>query len=206
MIQASIWGTISTEVGRAWKYAGPLVGVLIGGWITSRNQRKQWLRDTRKQEYRELLGALAIGYHAEVDLHTPMVARPGARSNDSAALRRTFTGHSAIGFMDDVDGMSRPACLQRVRSRYFLWERRQNSEQPTFDDCPDRPHRPSRQFMPYIKGRYGLPVLRISRVHEWALASGSAFQEWPSEIPSSHIRLDRPRSPSLPVQTRRSTP
>jgi hypothetical protein len=43
---------------RVWSGVGPLVGVLIGGWITYRIQSQQWLANNRKEEYRELLTVL----------------------------------------------------------------------------------------------------------------------------------------------------
>lgn len=43
----------------AWAILGPLVGVLIGGYITTRTQRKQWIRDNKRTEYRELLTTIA---------------------------------------------------------------------------------------------------------------------------------------------------
>jgi hypothetical protein len=39
----------------SWRAIGPLVGVLVGGWITSRNQRRHWFADNKRAEYRELL-------------------------------------------------------------------------------------------------------------------------------------------------------
>jgi hypothetical protein len=37
----------------------PLLGVLLGGWLTNRNQRRDWVADNMKQEYRELLTTLS---------------------------------------------------------------------------------------------------------------------------------------------------
>ena len=42
-----------------WAVLGPLVGLLIGNFLQSRSQLKQWRRDAGKQEYRELLSTLA---------------------------------------------------------------------------------------------------------------------------------------------------
>lgn len=42
-----------------WAIAGPLVGILLGGWLTTKNQRKLWLLDHRRAEYRELLTTLS---------------------------------------------------------------------------------------------------------------------------------------------------
>jgi hypothetical protein len=50
-----------------WAGVGPLVGLLTGTFLQMRIARNQWLRDNRKQECRELMGALsaasvALGY------------------------------------------------------------------------------------------------------------------------------------------------
>lgn len=44
-----------------WSAVGPLVGVLLGGYLTTRIQRRQWVAENKKQEYRELLTALSQG-------------------------------------------------------------------------------------------------------------------------------------------------
>jgi|ERR1035441_8341026 hypothetical protein len=41
---------------------GTLGGVFLGQYYTGKSQRTQWLRDNRKQEYRELLDALAAAH------------------------------------------------------------------------------------------------------------------------------------------------
>jgi hypothetical protein len=45
--------------GRAWSAAGPLVGVLVGSWLTTWTQRKHWLMDNKRAEYRKLLSTLS---------------------------------------------------------------------------------------------------------------------------------------------------
>jgi len=37
---------------------GPLLGVLIGAYLTKSSDRKKWLNENRKQECQELLGAI----------------------------------------------------------------------------------------------------------------------------------------------------
>jgi hypothetical protein len=51
-----------------WSVAGPLVGVLIGAYVANRNQRKHWIADNKKQEYRELLTALTRAFGAMLEL------------------------------------------------------------------------------------------------------------------------------------------
>lgn len=45
-----------------WAAVGPMVGLGLGYLLTTRQQRKQWLIDKRREEYRELLGALTGSY------------------------------------------------------------------------------------------------------------------------------------------------
>lgn len=54
-----LWLTLSLAV---WAAAGPLVGILVGHFLTRSWQRTQWLMDSRKQEYRELLTTLTNTY------------------------------------------------------------------------------------------------------------------------------------------------
>ena len=42
-----------------WGVVGPLVGVLIGAYVANRNQRKQRIADSKKEEYRELLAIMS---------------------------------------------------------------------------------------------------------------------------------------------------
>jgi hypothetical protein len=54
-----------------WSVAGPLVGVLIGAYVANRNQRKHWIADSKKQEYRELLTALTRAFGGIVQVRGP---------------------------------------------------------------------------------------------------------------------------------------
>jgi hypothetical protein len=45
-----------------WAAVGPMVGIGLGYLLTSRQQRKQWFQDRRREEYRELLSALTTSY------------------------------------------------------------------------------------------------------------------------------------------------
>ncbi|HXP70738.1 MAG TPA: hypothetical protein VOA88_15760 [Candidatus Dormibacteraeota bacterium] len=52
------WTVIATYAKGVWAAVGPLVGVLVGAYIANRNQRKEWVADNKKQEYRELVSIL----------------------------------------------------------------------------------------------------------------------------------------------------
>lgn len=49
---------------------GPWVGLVMGQMLTSRHQHRQWLRDNKKQEYREILNALSNAFLALVEIQS----------------------------------------------------------------------------------------------------------------------------------------
>lgn len=63
----------------AWAVAGPFVGILVGAYIASRNQRKHWIADNKKMEYQELVTALVIAFNA--------MRLRGTATEDPAATR-----------------------------------------------------------------------------------------------------------------------
>jgi|ERR1019366_5537332 hypothetical protein len=56
------WTVFVAYAKSVWAVGGPLVGVLIGAYIANRNQRKNWIADCKKEEYRELLSVVASAY------------------------------------------------------------------------------------------------------------------------------------------------
>jgi len=52
---------------RSWSSIGPLVGVAVGAWLSRSWQRKQWVRDSKAAEYRELISSLSQCAHALMD-------------------------------------------------------------------------------------------------------------------------------------------
>jgi hypothetical protein len=42
-----------------WAVIGPPAGIVLGSWLATRNQRRHWLLDNRRAEYRELLTTIA---------------------------------------------------------------------------------------------------------------------------------------------------
>lgn len=42
-----------------WAVVGPFVGILLGSWLTTKNQHRHWLLDNKRSEYRELLTTIA---------------------------------------------------------------------------------------------------------------------------------------------------
>ena len=52
------WAALGHFLSQAWTVVGPLVGVLIGAWLTRSGERRQWLADQKRAEYREILSAM----------------------------------------------------------------------------------------------------------------------------------------------------
>jgi hypothetical protein len=50
-----VWSTILLSI---WAAIGPLVGVRYGQDLAKRNQRAQWVIDSKKEEFKELLRAM----------------------------------------------------------------------------------------------------------------------------------------------------
>jgi hypothetical protein len=58
MIHPETWKATKDILSGIWAVAGPLTGLLVGAYITNRNQRRSWVADNTRVEYRELLGIL----------------------------------------------------------------------------------------------------------------------------------------------------
>ncbi len=58
-----------------WAAVGPLLGVGLGSWLTMKNQRKQWILDNKRAEYRKLLTTLteSASHFAMIYGATPVV-------------------------------------------------------------------------------------------------------------------------------------
>ena len=72
-----------------WPAVGPLVGVFIGAYIANQNQRKHWLADNRKEEYRELMAVITKSLNAYLERY---VLNIGVVSGeDERHLQETLT-------------------------------------------------------------------------------------------------------------------
>ena len=58
MIHLETWKATKDILSGTWAVAGPLIGLLVGAYITNRNQRRSWVADNTRVEYRELLSIL----------------------------------------------------------------------------------------------------------------------------------------------------
>jgi hypothetical protein len=76
MLQPQTITAISEGVKAAWASVGPLVGVIIGAMLTRAWDRRKWINENRKQEYRELLTTLTSACTALIDNAQLLVQTP----------------------------------------------------------------------------------------------------------------------------------
>ena len=50
---------ITDYIRGAWAVIGPLVGVIIGGYLSTRTQKRHWILDNKRTEYQELLTTIS---------------------------------------------------------------------------------------------------------------------------------------------------
>src|SRR5580693_7186980 len=53
-----------------WGVVGPIVGLGFGHYLSASSERRRWIADNEKEEYRKLLGALAKINVALLDFHS----------------------------------------------------------------------------------------------------------------------------------------
>ena len=73
-----------------WATVGPLAGVMIGHFLTRSWQRKQWLLDRRKEEWRELLTALAEVLRPSLQIYPPRELSADERREIENAQANSF--------------------------------------------------------------------------------------------------------------------
>jgi hypothetical protein len=69
MIQPETWKMIGDYASKSWAAVGPLIGVLVGAYLTGRRQKRDWLADNKKEEYRELLSAMTKALSINLQLY-----------------------------------------------------------------------------------------------------------------------------------------
>ena len=67
MIEPAAWNEITQIADKLWTPTLALGGVLVGGYIANRSQRRHWLLDSKRVEYRELFSALTKSYSCIVN-------------------------------------------------------------------------------------------------------------------------------------------
>ena len=86
------WQTVVDLIRRAWPALGPLIGICIGAYLTTRTQKRQWVRDNKRVEYRELLTAIGDATSKLLVLagREPVVLGPGEQSERFEVVRLTL--------------------------------------------------------------------------------------------------------------------
>jgi hypothetical protein len=77
MIQPETWKAVGDYSSKAWAALGPLIGVFVGAYLTGRRQRRDWLADSKKEEYRELVGILSEGLSMYIQQYAVQTIRSG---------------------------------------------------------------------------------------------------------------------------------
>jgi hypothetical protein len=99
-INPETWKQIGNYISRGWVALGPLVGVLVGAYITGKRQRRDWLADNKKEEYRELISAISKGLATYLQLYV------GQSIRDTADQKQLMLATSHV--------------LETSRSRLFI--------------------------------------------------------------------------------------
>src|SRR5690242_9343170 len=102
----------STIILAIWGALGPLVGVRYGQELSSRFQRSQWIAENRKQECRELLGAMTA-HAAAIGIAHDSRATPAERQ------RRDALEIALISLFDDRLFISEDILKLNLRRRWF---------------------------------------------------------------------------------------
>jgi hypothetical protein len=104
---------------------GSLGGVVLGRYLATRAQKQQWILDSKKEEYRELLSTLSQCYHVLLDFHTPLVAHgpEEQRAVHAQELKAVTVIQDRLFICDEVERMK---IFNRWRAAVLQ-----------FEGCPD---------------------------------------------------------------------
>lgn len=109
MVQPATWKVIGEFLKTGWILVGLLIGVFVGAWLARSWDRKKWMNDNRKQEYRELLTALTNGATAVIERYSPKIS-PLTKDEMEAATNRYMdamkTIKDRIFIAEDMDRMA----------------------------------------------------------------------------------------------------
>ena len=84
-----------------WAAVGPVVGILVGAYLTKQWQREQWLADNRKEECRELLSAIARSSDALLEARS-QVEQQSVTKNDALKVSWAEDRKCMILFQDRI--------------------------------------------------------------------------------------------------------
>lgn len=96
------WQHSEKLIGAVWTAIGPLIGVLVGAVLTRSWDRRKWINDCRKQEFRELIDAIS-------DAATALMAR-----------RIHLETHTITQEMMDEGTAKNNQALRIMKSRLFI--------------------------------------------------------------------------------------
>ena len=108
----------------AWIAIGPLVGVMIGAWLSGYWDRKKWIKDNRKQECKEVLTAMS-------KTATLLLAWTMAKEVDKAS-RDAFR----VAFLESVQVFSQSLFIAKdaeYQQVFDLWKDAVHNYQTTLD-------------------------------------------------------------------------
>ena len=89
-----LWVTVFLAI---WSVVGPIVGLLAGHFLSASSERKRWIADNEKEEYRKLLATFT-------NVNIAMLDVPGGKANLSvihAALSEVSRACGTFIFIDD---------------------------------------------------------------------------------------------------------
>ena len=100
-----------------WAAVGPLVGVLLGGYLAIRAQKKHWILDSKKEEYRELISTLTQTLNVLLDFHAFMVAQgpEEQRAAHIAKMKALAVIGDRLFISDEVKRIPRAQSLAQCR-------------------------------------------------------------------------------------------
>lgn len=85
-----LWVTLFLTV---WAAVGPLLGILIGHFLSRSQQRRQWIADNEVREWRELLTTLTTGFLTIVQTDKALPKVPG---EEIERMRENFGARTPI--------------------------------------------------------------------------------------------------------------
>lgn len=86
-----LWVTVFLTI---WAPVGPLVGILIGHYLSRSHQRRQWIADNEVKEWRELLTTLTTSFTAIVQTDDALPKVPG---EETERLKKSLHARTLAG-------------------------------------------------------------------------------------------------------------
>jgi len=69
-----LWVTVFLTI---WAPVGPLIGIMLGAYLSRSQQRRQWVADNEVKEWRELLTTLTTSFTAIIQTDEKLPKAPG---------------------------------------------------------------------------------------------------------------------------------